>query len=145
MGYTKLFDEIVASSVWDEDDKTRLVWITMLALKNRDHYVRGTERFLALAARVELEDCRRALDKLSGPDPTSRTPDHQGRRIRVEPGGWTILNGAHYQGKLSYDERKEYNRQKQIEHRKRVKAIRHDGSKAGAVAAIEEGFRGKVS
>ena len=61
MGYTKLFEDIVASSVWDEDDKVRLVWITMLALKDRYHFVRGTEKFLGLAARVSAEDCNRAL------------------------------------------------------------------------------------
>jgi len=124
MAYTKLFSEIVASSVWDEDDKTRLVWITMLALKNRDHFVRGTERFICLAARVSPEDCRHALDKLEGPDPQSRTPANEGRRVAAVPGGWQILNGDLYQHKLSPAERAEYNRGKQAEYRARQKAKR---------------------
>ena len=121
MAYTKLFEDIIASSIWDEDDKTRLVWVTLLALKNRDHFVRGTPRFLALAARVSQEDCDRALAKLCGPDPGSRTPDNEGRRIRQEPGGWTVLNGEKYQHALSYEDRKAYNREKQAQHRMRVR------------------------
>lgn len=123
MAYTKLFEDIIASSIWDEDDKTRLVWVTLLALKNRDHFVRGTPRFLALAARVSQEDCDQALAKLSGPDASSRTPDNEGRRIRSEPGGWTILNGEKYQHALSYEDRKAYNREKQAEHRRRKKRV----------------------
>lgn len=140
MAYTKLFEDIIASSVWDEDDKTRLVWVTLLALKNRDHFVRGTNRFLALAARVSQEDCDRALAKLSSPDSSSRTPDNEGRRIRQEAGGWTILNGEKYQQAFSYEDRKAYNREKQAEHRKRVKMIKREGAKAGARQAISEGF-----
>jgi len=30
-GYTKLYSSIVASTMWREDDKTRIVFITMLA------------------------------------------------------------------------------------------------------------------
>ena len=144
MAYTKLFEEIVASSVWDEDDKTRLVWITMLAIKNRDHFVRGTNRYLALAARVSQEDCDRALEKLSSPDASSRTPDNEGRRIRRENGGWTILNGEKYQQALSYEDRKAYNREKKAESRRRKKlaieyqirpssSVIHDGNGSGTV------------
>lgn len=141
MGYTKLFEDIVASSVWDEDDKIRLVWITMLALKDRYHFVRGTERFLGLAARVSPEDCQRALLKLTSPDPKSRSTENEGRRIRAVPGGWEILNGEHYQRKLSYEERREYNRNKQAEYRKRKKESSLRGKLAGAGQAINEGLK----
>ena len=35
-GYTKLFNSIITSTIWTEDDKTRLVWITMLALADKN-------------------------------------------------------------------------------------------------------------
>lgn len=38
-GSIKLFGSIVASTIWREDDKTRLVWITLLALSDRDGFV----------------------------------------------------------------------------------------------------------
>jgi hypothetical protein len=140
MGYTKLFSEIVASSIWEEDDKTRLVWITMLALKDRSHHVRGTPSYLARVARVTDDECQVALAKLSGPDPHSRSTEHEGRRISDVPGGWVVLNGDRYQKMLSYEERREYNRQKQAEYRRRKKVIIRDGACAGAQQAIKDGF-----
>lgn len=139
-GFTKLFSDIVASSIWDEDDKTRLVWITLLALKDRSHFVRGTVSYLHRVARVTEEECRMALKKLSDPDLNSRSTDHEGRRIQAVAGGWVILNGEQYQKKLSYEERKEYQREKQAEYRKRRKSISLEGGKAGAKQAISEGF-----
>lgn len=139
-GYTKLFGMIVASSIWDEDDKTRLVWITMLALKDRHHVVNATEKALALFARVTDEECHRALEKFLGPDPLSRTPEHGGRRIEAVPGGWRILNGEVYAKMLTKEERREYNTAKQSEYRKRKKEVVHDGTCAGAVAAIADGM-----
>lgn len=140
MGYTKLFNELVASSVWDEDDKTRILWITMLALKDRAHFVRGTMNYLALAARLSLEDCTASLNKLAGPDNQSRSTEHEGRRIKAVPGGWEILNGEKYSKMLSYEERKEYNRAKQAEYRKRKKNVKDAGTIAGAGRALKEGF-----
>lgn len=140
-GYTKLFSELVASSIWDEDDKTRIVWITMLALKDRAHFVRGTLKYLALAARMSDQECKKALDTLSAPDPQSRTTDHEGRRIKVVPGGWEILNGEKYSKMLSLAERQEYNRQKQAEYRKRNKSLKYQAQCDGAKQAIKDGLQ----
>jgi hypothetical protein len=139
-GYTKLFGLIIASSIWDEDDKTRLVWITMLALKDRGHIVNATEKALSLFARVSEEECHRSIEKFLSPDPLSRTPDHEGRRIEVVPGGWRILNGEVYAKMLTKEERRQYNAAKQSEHRRRSKEIVHAGACDGAGRAIEEGM-----
>lgn len=120
-GYTKLFQDIVASTIWGEDDKTRIVWITMLALKDSQHFVSASVPGLARQANVTLEDCERALEKLEGPDPHSRSREHEGRRIEKTEGGWIILNGEKYRQRMSKDERREYLRQKQAEYRARKK------------------------
>jgi len=140
-GYTKLFGLIIASSIWDEDDKTRLVWITMLALKDRHHVVNATVKALALFARVTEGECERALDKFLSPDPSSRTPGHEGRRIETVPGGWKILNGEIYAKMLTKEERREYNAEKQAEYRKRRKVIKHEAGCAGAQEAIKDGLQ----
>lgn len=131
--------------LWDADNVTRIVWVTMLALKDRDHYVRGTVGYLAAAARVTQEECQSALTKLMGPDERSRSQVDGGRRVRVEPGGWTIINGAYYQNKLSWNDRREYNRVKQAEYRKRRKDLRERAQREGARAAIDQGIRKAVS
>lgn len=120
-GYTKLFSEIIMSTVWRENDKTRIVWITMLAIRDRWHVVNASIPGLADAARVSISDCREALHILSSPDPDSRSKDFEGRRIKEVDGGWLILNGEKYRNKMSLDERREYNRIKQAEYRGKKK------------------------
>lgn len=115
MGYTKLFASIVASTIWREDDKTRLVWITMLAMKNERHMVEASVPGLADLARVSLQECEASLKKLESPDKYSRNQDHQGRRIERVNGGWVILNGEFYRRQMSLEDRREYQR---IYHRK---------------------------
>lgn len=108
MGFTKLFEDIVSSSIWNEDDKTRLVWITLLALKKGNHVAHASVGGLAHMARVSVQDCQKAIDKLTAPDPDSRTEDYEGRRIEKVPGGFLILNGELYRQKRDEDDRKAY-------------------------------------
>lgn len=126
-GYTKLFNSILASTIWRANDKTRLVWITLLAMADKDGICEGSIPGLADMARVSIEDCEAALAELQAPDPYSRTSEHEGRRIETIDGvGWLLLNHAKYRAKMSEDERREYNRQKQAEWRAKQKAL-HDG------------------
>lgn len=118
IGYTKLFGSIVASTIWREDNETRIVWITMLALKTRDHTVQASIPGLAVFAGVSISGCQRALAKLSAPDEFSRTQENEGRRIVAIDGGWKILNGEKYRQKMNSDDRREYLREKQAEWRK---------------------------
>jgi hypothetical protein len=119
-GYTKLFNSILASTIWRADDKTRLVWITLLAMADKWGIAEGSIPGLADLARVSVEDCRHALEELQAPDPDSRTKEHDGRRIKPIDEGWQILNHAKYRERMSVDERREYLRQKQAEYRRRV-------------------------
>lgn len=91
-GFTKLFQSLLTSSIWQEDDKTRLLWITMLAAADADGLVEGTVPGLANLANISVDDCEQAIAKLEAPDRYSRTPDNEGRRIERADGGWRILN-----------------------------------------------------
>src|SRR5438105_1840466 len=119
-GYTKLFNSILASSVWSEDDKTRIVWITLLAMSDKYGVADTAIPGLADLARVSLEDCEKAIGKLKSPDKYSRTKLNDGRRIEECEGGFRLLNHGLYRAKMSADERREYNRIKQQEHRQRL-------------------------
>jgi len=98
-GYTPLFASIITSSIWDEDDKTRIVWITMLALADSTGLVEASIPSLAHIARVDRNSCEKALEKLSAPDTNSRSKEFQGRRIEKVDGGWLILNLVKYRQK----------------------------------------------
>ncbi len=130
--YTKLFSSIVTSTIWREDDKTRIVWITMLALKNRHGQVAGSVPGLAAMANVSTEDCRAALVRLSEPDPDSRSKEFDGRRIEAMDGGWQVLNHGKYRDAMSKDERAAYQAAWQKKYRQKKKeektSVTVDGS-----------------
>lgn len=131
MGFTKLFSDIVMSTIWQEDDKTRIVWITMLATSDAFGRVNASVPGLAKAANVSLAECQKALDKLSAPDVYSRTKDHEGRRIKEIDGGWLILNYQKYREKGRSISRAEYFR-KYRESQKAAKNAKNLKSATGA-------------
>ena len=117
MGFTKLWCDIVMSTIWREDDKTRLVWITMLASSDALGNVGASVPGLADAARVSIPDCKMALHKLMQPDPDSRSKEFEGRRIQEIDGGWQILNYVKWREKGRGQDRREYFK----EYRRRLK------------------------
>lgn len=94
--YVKLFGSILESSIWSEDHATVRVWIAMLAMADQDGVVWAAVPGLARRANVTADECRRALDIFLAPDPYSRTPEYEGRRIEVVEGGWRLLNYQKY-------------------------------------------------
>lgn len=120
-GYTKLFNSILASTIWREPSSIRIVWITMLAMANQNGEVEASIPGLSDLARISIEETEDALKALMAPDRYSRTKEHEGRRIEEIDGGWKILNHATYRAKMSADERRQYKKEKQAEYRKRDK------------------------
>jgi hypothetical protein len=116
-GYTKLFSSIIGSTIWREDNDTRIVWITMLAMADKDGVVEASVPGLADFSRISVDGTRAALAKLMAPDPDSRSKEFDGRRVEEQDGGWRLLNHAKYRAKLSEIERREYKRAKQAEYR----------------------------
>ena len=100
-GYAKLYSDIVTSSIWNCDDRTRLVWITMLAMADANGYVKTSQGSLAVMSRVPAEDCKKAIDILESPDDDSRTKDRDGRRIEKVDGGWFIINYRNHRDRVS--------------------------------------------
>ena len=121
-GYTKLFNSILASTVWSEPDNVRIVWITMLAMANKDGVVEGSIPGLAVFARIPLEQTQVALTRLAAPDEFSRSKENDGRRIEAVDGGWKLINHYKYRQQMSKDERREYLRVKKAEQRARDKS-----------------------
>lgn len=128
MSYTKLFHRIITSSIWDEPNSTRIVWITMLAMSNQDGYVGSTFKSLCLLSRTTEDECRAAINTFLSPDKDSRSPEHDGRRIEQIDGGWRILNYEKYRNAVSDDPNA-------IRTRERVKRFR-DKHKDGDAAPL---------
>lgn len=93
-GYAKIYESILTSSIWEEDYGTRIVWISLLAMSDADGFVNTSIPGLARMANVSREECEKAIETLESPDPHSKSPEHEGRRIEVVHGGIVILNHA---------------------------------------------------
>lgn len=112
-GFTLLWSKILDSSVWMEDKDTRLVWITMLAMKDWEGKVIASPKALAHRARVEPKECEKALKVLLSPDPDSSSQEFQGRRIKEIQGGWYVLNHEKYRYSTAESQRQRWRENKQ--------------------------------
>jgi len=123
VSYTKLDSSIIASTVWvGTDSDTKVVWIAMLALRDKHHVVEASIPGLAKLAGVSVEATQKAIELFLSPDPYSRTKDFEGRRIEAVEGGWRLLNGEKYRAKGRSTERTDYFREYQRQRRATEKA-----------------------
>ena len=106
-GYTKLFGSILESTVWLETPPVKVVWITLLAMADRDGCVEASVPGLAKRAGVDRVYCEQALALFLAPDPDSRTKTYDGRRIEPIEGGWRLLNYEVYRERASAEEARE--------------------------------------
>lgn len=119
--YTKLANSILTSTVWMESDQTRIVWMTLLAMCDKNGDVQASIPGLANVARVPIEAVETAITVFLSPDPYSRTKSDEGRRIEEIEGGWTLLNHETYRDLASDADRKAKSAQRQKRHRERQK------------------------
>jgi hypothetical protein len=119
--WTPLWNEIVTSSIWEEDVVVRVVWITMLAVKDRNGYVSGSVSSMARIANVDPEDCARAVKLLESPDKRNPNQPNQGRRIQPVEKGWVVINHAKYRDMIQEEYRRNYKARKQAEYRDKKK------------------------
>lgn len=99
-GYTPVFRSILQSTIWEEQPHVKVVWWTMLLMCDRNGFVETTIPGLARSAVVTREQCIDALNRLSSPDPDSKTKTNGGRRIVQVEDGWTLVNHQKYKDKV---------------------------------------------
>lgn len=108
--FALLHSSILNSSIWIKESKeTRLVWVTILASKDKDGVVLSSVVGLADRAKVTPDECREALRIFLAPDPDDTSKVEEGRRLREVPGGWQVVNNELY--RFSNLERRELWRQ----------------------------------
>ena len=121
MTFAKLDHGIIFSSLWGLDYHVRIVFVTMLALKDENGFVRSSFTGLLRASNVLANELSEALTVLESPDPDSRTPDHEGRRIMKVDGGWLVLN--HEQYRTSESEQREKTRLRVKKYREKINDV----------------------
>lgn len=117
--FSLLFGKILRSSIWVQESKeTRLVWVAILALKDRYGLVESSVIGLADSAKVTVEECRAALEVLTSPDPNDTSGVENGVRLKVVPGkGWQVVNHDLY--RFSNEAQRAVNAERQANYRKR--------------------------
>lgn len=117
MSYTKLDSSLTASSIWNEPDVVRIVWITMLSMADKDGNVKAAVPGLAHLARKTLPETEGALAVLMAPDPHSGRKEMEGRRLVTINGGWHLVTHEFYRESGMTDDAKRYWRDKKRKQR----------------------------
>jgi hypothetical protein len=120
MSFAKLFSSITESSLWSEPKEVRLLFVSMLARADATGFVDASIPGLERLANLIPEEVRNALSALEGPDPHSKNPANEGRRILKVPGGWMILNYEEYRNRRGDQERRDYMRDYMREYRRKL-------------------------
>jgi hypothetical protein len=146
--WTPLWNGIVESSVWLEPDYVRVIWITLLAIKDSDDVARGSAFQISRKANKTEAETIKALKILASPDKKRlEKQPHDGRRIKKVEDGWLILNGMVYRERVQDEMRKARWRRAQAAKRKRLRdgldgraaSAEYKAREKRAVAAAEAG------
>jgi hypothetical protein len=117
MSFAKLDSGIVDSTLWMQPHDVLRVWIAMMAKADATGYVRASVPSMAHLCMVPIERLEQVLAILTSPDPYSRTPDDDGRRLRAVEGGWQLVNYLAYRNARDVDAERLRKREWDREHR----------------------------
>lgn len=118
MGFTKLDEGILQSSVMAESSDTFKVWVALLAACKQDGVARVSPIFISSICRLDQPVVDGAIATLESPDSRSRSTEDDGRRIRRVDGGFFVINYQKYR-EFTLSDSPEAVRQRR--HRERVK------------------------
>jgi hypothetical protein len=90
-------------------------------MADKNGEVQGSIPGIARVAGVTLDDCNRAIKRLTSPDLYSRTKDDEGRRIEEIEGGWALINHGKYRDMASREDSKDAAAKRQARVRERKK------------------------
>ena len=110
--YVKMYEQLFNSSIMEQPLDIRYIWMCILTLADKEGYIDMT--IPSIARRINISDNKvaNAIDLFVAPDPSSRTPDHDGRRLEPirESFGWRVINYIKYRDLRDQEARREYMR-----------------------------------
>jgi hypothetical protein len=122
MGFTKLDDGILQSSIVGEDSDTFKIWILLLAACKGDEVARVSPVFLSSISKIPMETVMKSLEKLASPDVFSRSTMLEGRRIERVDGGFRVVNYMKYR-EFSYFDSKGAIRTRRFREKKALQSV----------------------
>lgn len=119
--WIKLHSTLTTSSIWSESYPTRIVWLSLMSLCDMDGIAHISEDRIASAANVSEAEAKLALKSLMSPDPNSKDPEFEGRRLQRVSGGFLLLNYFKYRDVKPPIDKKAYMRDYMKDYRKKKK------------------------
>jgi hypothetical protein len=110
-GYSPVFDSVFQGSLCGKYPDLP-VWLVLLALQQRGGIIDAHPSYIATVSGLPQADIETAIARFCAPDPSSRTPDFDGRRLEPLAGrgfGWRVLNHEKYREKArkkDYDDKR---------------------------------------
>lgn len=124
--YGKIFESIYKGTLYGQWEAL-ITFQQMIVLCDSDGVIDMTPPAISAITSIPLNIIEKGIEVLENPDPYSRTPDHEGRRIeRLDdhrPWGWRIVNHEKYRDMTDYDTIKEQNRERQRRRREKLKEV----------------------
>lgn len=118
--YAKIFSQIFDSSIAD-DYELRHFFMDLLVLADSDGVVDMTETSISARTRIPLDKVQKFLVTLCNADVRSRTPEDDGKRIKLiddhRNWGWVIINYDKFRDIASDMQRRERTRLRVQKHR----------------------------
>lgn len=148
MGFTKLDERILQSSIMAESAVTFKVWITLLAACRPNGIAYVSAIYLSSICHLPLSRIEAALARLESPDDHSRSLGDDGRRIRRVDGGYEIINYIIYRDASLKDaeaERKRLYRERMKDVRTKSDDVRTLSASESASASTSEDKKDKTS
>lgn len=101
-GYTPVFRSVFTGSLCGQWPDTA-AWLSLLALADKNGEVDMTPQYISSVTGMPLTDLLACIGRFLEPDPMSRTPDNEGRRLELIDSsrnwGWRIINFKAYREK----------------------------------------------
>ena len=110
--YGKIFESLYDGSMVGAGPTVFAVWGYCIAKADRGGVVNLNPVLLAPIIGTSRVDIERAIEYLERPDPNSKNPDHEGRRLLNMSGfAYFVVSHAVYRGMNNGEDRREYMRE----------------------------------
>jgi hypothetical protein len=123
--YGKVFASMFEGSMLGAGPDVFAVWVFALSRADKKGIVELNPSLVGAMIGAPPDRVRAAINYLEQPDPESRNPEHEGRRL-IKEGQFQYLIVSHfkYQAITSGDELKAYNRNAKSQERERKRAAK---------------------
>ena len=122
--YGKVFESMYDGTI-SEDWRALVTMQQLIVLCDADGVVDMTPKAISGRTGIPIEHIQAGIEVLESPDPYSRTPDEEGRRIiRLDehrPWGWYLVNHEKYKKMVNAEDVRERNRQRKAIQRNKKK------------------------